>query len=164
MAEETKILSSSVKSLGKHLKEGWSPWVPSTQAPLYFCWFFSFQFKEGCWHFLLPELNREEASSFSWKNPTLDLNRNLWCFLCCYGMLCLFLSVVSQQSKNFSLGLMKCLEWSKFFPLGGTRLQQRANIKKNKIPREEPQYQPPGHLPPQPSWHHANWTLSCPSY
>lgn len=133
MAEETKILPSSVKTLGKHLKEGQSPWVPSTQAPPHFCRF-SFQFKEGCWHFLLPDLNREEASSFSGKIPTSDPNRNLWHFLCCYGILCLFLSVVSQQSKNFSLGLMKCPEWSKLFPLGGTRLQQTANIKKIKFP------------------------------
>lgn len=38
---------------------------------------FSFQFKEGVWYFLLPDLNREETSSFSGKTPTLDLNGNL---------------------------------------------------------------------------------------
>lgn len=47
MAEETKILPSSVKSLGKHLKEGRSPGVPSTQAPLNFCRFFLFSSKKG---------------------------------------------------------------------------------------------------------------------
>lgn len=47
MAEETKILPSSVKSLGKHLKEGRSPGVPSTQALLHFCRFFLFSSKKG---------------------------------------------------------------------------------------------------------------------
>lgn len=131
MAEETKILSSSVKSLGKHLKEGWSPWVPSTQAPLYFCWFFSFQFKKGCWHFLLIErrlpLSLEKILPWIWRE-IYDV------FFAVMGY-CVYSSLLSLSKARTSLWVLRnVLSGANCFPWEGRDYNKEQILKKIKFP------------------------------
>lgn len=162
MAGVTKILLSSVKSLGKHLKEGWSPWVPSTQAPLHFCLFFLFSSKKGFGIFFCQILI--ERRLFLWKNSYLGSE---WKFMTFSLLLwdIVFIPLCCLSAKQELLFGFYEMSWvAQIISLGRDEITTNCKFKKNKIPREEPQYQPPGHLPPQSSWHHTNWTLSCPSY